>query len=93
MTHGAPRRHHAEVTDRGATASYGRVSRPVARFAAEILDHYMDYYTSVFGRKCCACHDVLAAAIAVGDVQFPSADVGPAGGKHEPRPGPGGHHL
>ncbi len=41
---------------------------PVARFAAGILDHYMDYYTSVFGRRCCACHDVLAAAIAVGDV-------------------------
>ncbi len=41
---------------------------PVARFAADILDHYMDYYTSVFGRRCCACHDALAAAIAVGDV-------------------------
>lgn len=40
----------------------------VARFAADILDHYMDFYTSVFGRRCCACHDVLAAAIAVGDV-------------------------
>lgn len=40
----------------------------VGRFAAGILDHYMDFYTSVFGRRCCACHDVLAAAIAVGDV-------------------------
>ena len=37
-------------------------------FAAEILSHYMDFYTSVFGRRCCACHDVLAAAIAVQDV-------------------------
>jgi purine nucleosidase len=43
-------------------------SVPVVRFAADILDHYMDYYTSVFGRRCCACHDALAAAIAVGDV-------------------------
>jgi purine nucleosidase len=41
---------------------------PVARFAAGILDHYMDYYTSVFGRRCCACHDVLAAGVAVGAV-------------------------
>jgi purine nucleosidase len=41
---------------------------PVARFAAEILGQYMDFYTSVFGRRCCPCHDVLAAAIAVGDV-------------------------
>ena len=40
----------------------------VARFAAEILDHYMDFYTTVFGRRCCACHDALAAGIAVGDV-------------------------
>ena len=40
----------------------------VAQFAAEILSHYMDFYTSVFGRRCCACHDVLAAAIAVRDV-------------------------
>ena len=40
----------------------------VAQFAAEILSHYMDFYTSVFGRRCCACHDVLAAAIAVQDV-------------------------
>jgi purine nucleosidase len=40
----------------------------VPQFAAEILSHYMDFYTSVFGRRCCACHDVLAAAIAVHDV-------------------------
>jgi len=43
--------------------------RPVPRFAAGILDHYMDFYTAVYGRKCCACHDVLAAGIATGDVQ------------------------
>jgi len=41
---------------------------PVARFAASILDHYFDYYATVFGVRSCACHDVLAAAIAVGDV-------------------------
>jgi purine nucleosidase len=43
-------------------------SSAVARFGARVLDHYFDYYTAIFGRRACACHDVLAAAIAVGDV-------------------------
>ncbi len=41
---------------------------PTARFAAAVLDHYFDFYTSVFGRRSSPCHDVLAAAIAAGDV-------------------------
>lgn len=45
----------------------GSSSAP-ARFAASVLAHYFDYYTGIFGRRACACHDVLAAAIAVGDV-------------------------
>jgi purine nucleosidase len=40
----------------------------VARFAASVLEHYFSFYEGVFGRRSCACHDVLAAAIAVGDV-------------------------
>jgi purine nucleosidase len=40
----------------------------VARFAAAVLEHYFEFYEGVFGRRTCACHDVLAAAIAVGDV-------------------------
>ena len=43
-------------------------SSPVARFAAEVLDFYFDFYRDVLGRKSSACHDVLAAAVAVGDV-------------------------
>jgi purine nucleosidase len=43
-------------------------SAPLARFAAAVLDYYFDYYTEVFGERLCACHDALAAAIAVGDV-------------------------
>ncbi len=35
---------------------------PTARFAAAILDHYFDFYTPVFGRRSCPCHDALAAA-------------------------------
>lgn len=41
---------------------------PVARFAARILATYFEFYQSVYGRRCCACHDALAAAIAAGDV-------------------------
>ncbi|WP_116040383.1 nucleoside hydrolase [Amycolatopsis palatopharyngis] len=41
----------------------------IARFAAEILKHYLDVYQrDVFGVRCAACHDPLAAAIAAGDV-------------------------
>ena len=58
-----------EVMTEEQRRSMAESPRPVARFAADILDHYMDFYTSVFGRKCCACHDVLAAGIATGDVQ------------------------
>lgn len=58
-----------EVMTEEQRLSMAESPRPVARFAAGILDHYMDFYTSVFGRKCCACHDVLAAGIATGDVQ------------------------
>jgi purine nucleosidase len=43
-------------------------SSPIGRFAASVLDFYFEFYTSTYGRKSCACHDVLAAAIAVGDV-------------------------
>lgn len=38
------------------------------RFAADVLDFYFEFYRGIYGRKCSACHDVLAAAIAVGDV-------------------------
>jgi purine nucleosidase len=41
---------------------------PVARFAASILEKYFDFYTAVYGKRASACHDVLAAAVAVGDV-------------------------
>jgi len=43
-------------------------SSPAARFAAAVLDHYFDFYTSIYGQRSCACHDVLAAAVAAGDV-------------------------
>lgn len=46
-----------------------RTGRAVPSFAASILGHYLDFYErDVFGTRSAACHDPLAAAIAVGDV-------------------------
>ncbi|GAA2784807.1 nucleoside hydrolase [Saccharopolyspora taberi] len=43
---------------------------PAAEFAAAILDHYLGFYERrTFGVRQAACHDPLAAAIAVGDVE------------------------
>ena len=57
-----------EVMTEDQRRSLAESSSSAARFAGEILDHYMDFYKTVFGRRCCACHDALAAGIAVGDV-------------------------
>jgi purine nucleosidase len=43
-------------------------SSPLGRFAARILDFYFARYTAVYGHRSCACHDVVAAAVAAGDV-------------------------
>lgn len=43
--------------------------------AAEILDVYLDFYARTFGRRTAACHDALAAAIAVGDIRPTLAPV------------------
>ena len=49
--------------------------RPVARAIGAMIDGYADYYTSVFGRRCVALHDPLAAAVACGTVALASAPV------------------
>ncbi|HEY5222062.1 MAG TPA: nucleoside hydrolase [Microbacteriaceae bacterium] len=41
---------------------------PFLQSVAASLDAYFDYYVSVFGERCAAMHDPLAAAIAVGAV-------------------------
>ncbi|WP_145941905.1 nucleoside hydrolase [Corynebacterium glyciniphilum] len=46
-----------------------RCSTPVAAAIGQMLDYYADFYQGVFGRRCCALHDPLAAAIAVGEVE------------------------
>ncbi len=57
-----------EVMSEEQRSSMAASSSQVARFAAAVLEHYFEFYEGVFGRRSCACHDVLAAAIAVGDV-------------------------
>ncbi|MFI0425187.1 nucleoside hydrolase [Spongiactinospora sp. 9N601] len=43
--------------------------RPLARTLGLILDHYFDFYMSVYGRRCAALHDPLAAAVVIGCVE------------------------
>ncbi len=48
----------------------------ISSFAARILDHYLGFYErDVFGVRRAACHDPLAAGIAVGDVALETAPV------------------
>jgi purine nucleosidase len=58
----------AEVMSEEQRLEMAGSASPVGRFAADVLDFYFDFYRGVYGRKSSACHDVLAAAIAVGDV-------------------------
>ena len=50
----------------------------VARSVAGMLDFYMDFYRPLYGRRCSALHDPLAAAIAVGTVVPTIAPAVPA---------------
>ncbi|GII64877.1 inosine-uridine nucleoside N-ribohydrolase [Sphaerisporangium krabiense] len=43
--------------------------RPVARTLGLILNRYFDFYVSVYGLRCAALHDPLAAALAIGCVE------------------------
>lgn len=57
-----------EVMSEAQRLEMAASASPVAQFAASVLDHYFEFYRSIYGEKSCACHDVLAAAIAVGDI-------------------------
>jgi len=48
---------------------------PIAEAVARTLDHYFDFYQPIYGRRCSALHDPLAAAIAIGEIR---ATVAPA---------------
>nr|WP_209068238.1 nucleoside hydrolase [Arthrobacter pigmenti] len=50
-------------------------SLPLVHALGEMLAHYSGFYEGIFGRRCCAMHDPLAAAIAVGSVALRTAPV------------------
>ncbi|MFB2596844.1 nucleoside hydrolase [Herbiconiux sp. P17] len=50
---------------------------PLARQVGRMLDRYLDFYVDVYGRRCSALHDPLAAAIAVGQVALTRAPAVP----------------
>lgn len=62
-----------ELSDRAALAA----GPAVARALAGMLDTYFAFYEPVFGRPCCALHDPLAAAIAVGVTSATLAPIVP----------------
>ncbi|MGZ0711955.1 nucleoside hydrolase (plasmid) [Coraliomargarita sp. W4R53] len=41
---------------------------PTARALGRMLDHYFDFYLPLYGKRSCALHDPLAAAVAAGGV-------------------------
>ncbi|WP_328329493.1 MULTISPECIES: nucleoside hydrolase [unclassified Streptomyces] len=57
--------HTLEEKDRRRLLDSGR---PLPVALGEMMDLYYDFYLETFGRRCCAVHDPLAAAIAVGGV-------------------------
>ncbi|XBH21176.1 nucleoside hydrolase [Jonesiaceae bacterium BS-20] len=50
-------------------------SSTAARTLAEVLDFYFDFHIGVFGRRCSALHDPLAAAIGAGGIKPQLAPV------------------
>ena len=50
---------------------------PFPRALGQILDHYFDFYEPTYGRRMCALHDPLAAALAVGGVTATRAPLVP----------------
>ncbi|GLX99704.1 MULTISPECIES: nucleoside hydrolase [Actinoplanes] len=55
--------HTLTEPDRQALLAAGS---PLPRALGAILEHYMDYYVGVYGRRACALHDPVAAAVAIG---------------------------
>lgn len=63
-----------EESDREALLA---AETPLARALGEILDVYFDFYVVVYGRRSCALHDPLAAALVVGGITATKAPAVP----------------
>lgn len=59
----------AQVLEESDVAALAASADPLPRALAAIVDHYLGFYTGLFGRRCCALHDPLAAALVVGLVR------------------------
>lgn len=57
------------VFDEDDRSALANAAQPLNHVLAEMLELYYGFYTSEFGYRCCALHDPLAAAIAVGQVK------------------------
>ncbi|MHA6804357.1 nucleoside hydrolase [Salinifilum ghardaiensis] len=57
-----------EVLTAESHAQLANAASPVGSFAGAILRRYLDFYEHRSGTRQAACHDALAAAIAVGDL-------------------------
>ncbi|WP_066372739.1 nucleoside hydrolase [Herbidospora mongoliensis] len=62
------------ILDEVAIGALRATNTPIARFATEILDSYMDFYQNEWGRRIIPLHDPLAAAILL-DPTFATASV------------------
>jgi purine nucleosidase len=60
--------HDPEAAQAVLSAPWKTTLVPLDVTMREVMTEEQRSYEGVFGRRCCACHDVLAAAIAVGDV-------------------------
>ena len=63
--------------------------RPLPQALGAILDLYFDFYRPIFGRRCSALHDPLAAAIVTGGVRATLAPVVRVGVDDSDGPGRG----
>ena len=61
-----------EEVDRAALLAS---SRPMANALGRMLDLYFDFYVNTYGRRCCALHDPMAAAIAVNALSLRNAPI------------------
>ena len=65
------------VIDEPALERLAAAGTPVARFAAEIFDSYLDFYQHEWGRRICPLHDPLAAGILLDRGFVTAAQDGP----------------
>jgi purine nucleosidase len=65
------------VIDEAGLARLAEAGTPVARFAAEIFDSYLDFYQHEWGRRICPLHDPLAAGVLLDRAFVTAAEDGP----------------